>query len=85
MCRLHEQDIPGFLVVSDAWEYLNMAVGDTIAELNREDVVTALGALGIALNVVANGIPPGNPAPPEMTSMEALQDKLTRALHGGGD
>lgn len=51
--------------------------------LTEQEWSITLGAVGAILASMANDVPPGQPTPPEMIEMEALQSKLMSANQSG--
>ena len=52
------------------------AMSNVTVVLTSQEWLVLLGAVGAILASMANDVPPGQPAPPEMLEMEALQAKL---------
>lgn len=48
-------------------------------DLTKDEVSVLLSAVGALLAVMATDVPSGQPAPPQMLEMEALQAKLMAA------
>ena len=48
-------------------------------ELTKDEMSILLGAVGAILASMSSDVPPGQPTPPEMLEMQALQAKLMKA------
>jgi hypothetical protein len=49
-------------------------------EMTENEATAVLGAIGIALNMLAQSVPAGQPASPEMLVLEAVQAEVMKAL-----